>query len=192
MAERWHYDNSMNDTTFSTTSWIEAIAAVGALLVAVIVAYFSLREHRNTREAFVQQMRIEWQRLAPSWALILMAAEGGDYHYADGNLEERMRGEKLHRALASGYEIDGEDANVSNVSRFLRRTFNKIKYSAMTLRRGGIDARLFDSGEDYNGALELRSHVRPVTRFFGYAADSVLRGRWRMSEAYDVFGLDVA
>lgn len=182
----------MNETTLTTASWTQAIAAVGTLLVAVIAAYFALREHRNTREAFVQQMRMEWQRLAPSWALILMAENGGDYHYADANFEERARGEKLYRALGA-VDRAGIDYNkISNFKRFFRKTANQIQYSAMVIRRGRINAQLYRSGEDYTGALELRSQVRPVTRFFGYAADSVLRGRWRMSEAYDVFGLDVA
>ena len=44
----------------------------------------------------------------------------------------------------------------------------------------------------YDAALELRASVRPIARFLSYAADSVLRGRWRMSEAYEVLGPDVA
>lgn len=182
----------MDETTLTMASWTQAVAAVGTLLVAVIAAYFALREHRNTREAFVQQMRMEWQRLAPSWALILMAENGGDYHYADANFEERIRGERLHRTVGSGDETELEYSNVGTLNGLLKSITNTIEYSVMTIRHGRINAQLLKSGEDYNGALELRSQVRPVTRFFGYAADSVLRGRWRMSEAYDVFGLDVA
>lgn len=80
----------------------------------------------------------------------------------------------------------------NSLHRLIDNTYNKIKSSLIAIRYGRINAHLFKSGDDYDGALELRSHVRPVTRFFSYAADSVLRGRWRMSEAYDVFGLDVA
>ena len=44
----------------------------------------------------------------------------------------------------------------------------------------------------YSAALNLRADVRPVTRFLSYAADAVLRGRWRMSEAYEILGPDLA
>lgn len=90
----------MNETT-STANWIQAIAAVGTLLVALSAAYFALREHRNTREAFIHQMRTEWQRLVPSWTLILMAENGGSFHYVDAPYEERVRGEKFYRTVGS-------------------------------------------------------------------------------------------
>lgn len=43
----------------------------------------------------------------------------------------------------------------------------------------------------YSSALELRADVRKVARFLSYAADSLLRGRWQISEAYEVFGPDL-
>lgn len=44
----------------------------------------------------------------------------------------------------------------------------------------------------YSAALGLRKDVRSVVRFFNYAADAILCGRWRVEEAYEVFGPDVA
>jgi len=52
--------------------------------------------------------------------------------------------------------------------------------------------RADDLDPGYEAALQLRASVRPVTRFLSYAADAVIRGRWRVDEAYDVLGLDVA
>lgn len=52
--------------------------------------------------------------------------------------------------------------------------------------------RTEDLDPGYGAALELRAHVRPVTRFLSYAADAVIRARWTVSEAYDVLGPDVA
>lgn len=181
----------MDETTLTAT-WIQAIAAVGTLLVALGAAYFALREHRNTREAFIHQMRTEWQSLVPSWTLILMAEHGGSFHYVDAPYEERVRGEKFYRTVGSGGAQEPLPASKNSLYRLMDSALNKLKYSLVAIKHGRANAHLFSSGDDYDGALELRSHVRPVTRFFSYAAESVLRGRWRMSEAYDVFGLDVA
>lgn len=132
--------------------WVEAVAAVAALVVASLAAWYAVREHRNARESFVQEMRVRWDALAPQWARILLAEHGPDFHYADATAEERARAAGTYDALRDNSGLE----------------------------------------PGYSAALELRTDVRPVTRFIAYAADSVLRGRWRVSEAYDVLGPDVA
>lgn len=133
--------------------WVEAIAAVGGLLVAGLAAWFAIREHRNARESFVQEMRTQWAALGPRWARVLLAEHGSEFHYADASRAERDRAAELYMALHD----DGD----------------------------GVEP-------GYSAALQLRADVRPISRFVAYAADAVLRGRWRVSEAYEVLGPDVA
>lgn len=132
--------------------WIEAAAAVAALIVAILAALYAIREHRNAREAFVQEMRLRWGELSRKWARILLAEYGPDFHYADATSEERASAAVTFEALRDNSGVE----------------------------------------PGYSAALALRMDVRPITRFIAYAADSVLSGRWRVSEAYDVLGPDVA
>lgn len=143
----------MGSADMTVATWIQAVSAFGALIVAVLAAAFAIREHRNARESFIHQMRSEWRLLGVSWARVLLAQHGADFHYADASPSEREKARHLHQALQA--------------------------------KGGGVEP-------GYSAALELRADVRPVTRFLSYAADSVLRGRWAISEAYDVLGPDVA
>lgn len=142
----------MGIANLTAATWIEAVSALGALIVAVLAASFAIREHRNARESFIQQMRSEWRLLGKSWARILLAQHGSDFHYADASASEREKARQLREALLTDEDLE----------------------------------------PGYTAALELRADVRPVTRFLSYAADSVLRGRWTVGEAYDVLGPDVA
>lgn len=134
--------------------WPTILLGVGTLLISVVAVTYAIREHRNSRENIIREMRMEWSQLQPSWARILMAEHGSDFHYVDASTEERKKANAVYRDLRNSM-IDPDE-------------------------RGYIAAR------------DLRKDVRSVTRFLNYAADSVLRGRWLMSEAYEVFGPDVA
>jgi hypothetical protein len=133
------------------SGWVEAVAAVGALVVAVLAAGFAIREHRNARESFVQDMRAQWADLGPQWARLLMAESGSDFYYVNASADERAQAATLY--------VNLRDSNFAT---------------------------------SHAATRELRRDVRPVTRFIAYAADGVLSGRWRVGEAYDVLGPDVA
>jgi len=141
---------TMSQDAISQAGWIEAIAACGTLLISLVAAAYAIREHRSSRESFVQDMRQQWKSLESSWSTILMAIEGHDYHYVDASRRDRFIAKRLNQKLQSTNADHGYDAG-----------------------------------------LDLRRSVRPVTRFLSYAADSLLRGRWTVQEAYDIFGPDL-
>lgn len=126
-------------------------------------------------------MRKEWSELTFDWSLVVMAVEGGDYHYVDAPPALRDLGTVLHAALQRGDDWPGSPEETQEI----------------------VETDALDSGKDespvesellseYDAALQLRTNVRPVTRFLVYAADSVFRGRWSIAEAYDVLGSDIA
>lgn len=155
--------------------FIQALAAIATVLVAVVAARFSIREQKNAREAFINEMRGHWENLAESWAVVLLADQGPDYHYADADPLLREFAAKIQRGLLE------DESNVVNVAA-----------SDTTIPE---DQNVDDEAAEldgYQAALVLRSFVRPVVRFFAYAGDSLLRGKWTVSEAYEVFGPDLA
>lgn len=150
-ADDWRYDAPVDISNTLLPTWIVSLSTFGALIVALLAVAFTIRQHRSAREAFVQTMRSEWRNLQDSWARILLAKWGSDFHYADATPEVRAKSKQLAE--------DGMS--------------DKIEVSV-------------------TAAQTLRMDVRPVTRFVSYAADSVIRGRWTISEAYDVLGPDIA
>lgn len=150
----WVAESRPNGSEVRNFDWPTFCLSLATLLVSSVAVIYAIREHRNSRESVIHEMRTKWNELQPAWARILMAEHGSDFHYADASRSERKRAKVIYYNLRSPITDPG--------------------------------------GKGYEAALSLRSDVRAVTRFLNYAADSVLRGRWRMDEAYEVFGPDVA
>lgn len=134
----------------------EVSAAIGlwvtvpALLTSLAAVFIALKSQRTDRQAFLADMRRQWDSVERAWAISLLYTNEADYFYSPASDEDRNR-----------------------VGRLIEET---NKTGDVPLRTMGYE----------------RGNLRKVVRFFVYAADSLISGKWTLSEAYLLFGPDVA
>lgn len=128
----------------NTPAWVEAIAAVGTLLIAVLATAYAVREHRNAREAFIVEMQRAWSRLGPSWARLVMIQLGSHTPYAITTKDERNKIEPIAQTLSQdNYSDDWDDARLA-VQSDVRAVIRFLSYAA----EGVVGAR-WRVGEAY-------------------------------------------
>ncbi|MGQ3382299.1 hypothetical protein [Glutamicibacter sp. TV12E] len=129
---------------------VELWGTAPALLTSLAAVVIALKSQRTDRQAFLADMRRQWDSLEKEWATSLLYTNGSDYFYSPASEEDRNR-----------------------VGRIIEETN--------------------ETGDVPLGTMGFeRGNLRKVVRFFVYAADSLISGKWTLAEAYLLFGPDVA
>lgn len=127
------------------------------MVVAIASFYIARRTHRTEKEAFLIDIRREWEGLRRDWNLVLLYLYGPENYYP---------------------QVDRTDRE--NHQKFVASVLPKLKTPTEY------------NEEVWQWAREERATVARAARFFAYASDALLTGRWTVREAYALFGPDVA
>ncbi|MBZ4486541.1 hypothetical protein LQ938_06825 [Microbacterium sp. cx-55] len=124
--------------TTTAPAWLEAGAAVAALIVAVAAVLMSLRSHVVDKSAFLAQRRADWDALADDWALVLILLNGEGFYYSNASPAERERIAQLRADVNAGRadtdDVRREAAAVRRVARFFASAGDALVRGDWTMR----------------------------------------------------------
>ena len=183
--------------------WVQALVGLGTLVVALAALYVARRSHRTEKESFLADIRRQWEGLDADWNRVLMYVYGPDFYYHTVPPDERRTHSALLRELGDAdapAEDDRRDtaARLTRTARLRRRFHDFLRWLRMAgpgvavTAEEAIPRDEWPEERRWQWVRWQRGTVFRVARFYSYASDALLTGRWTLGEAYALFGPEVA